>query len=86
MRQQGIINYAEYPEADEKGSHCMYSWDTRSENYNKPSQQVEGHAEEINAVAWSKASPTLMLTGSGDHVSREVNFDCIRSCFSQPVF
>jgi len=45
------------------------SWDTRSENSAKPSQQVEGHAAEINAVAFAPSSPNLILTGSSDKVS-----------------
>lgn len=41
-------------------------WDTRSENSSKPSQQVEGHSAEINAVAFAPSSPNLLITGSSD--------------------
>jgi WD40 repeat protein len=44
-------------------------WDTRDENSSKPSQQVEGHNAEINAVAFAPSSPNLLITGSSDHVS-----------------
>ena len=44
------------------------SWDTRSDNYNKASQEVEGHSLEINSVAWNRAVGTLLLTGSSDNV------------------
>jgi histone-binding protein RBBP4 len=42
------------------------SWDTRSDSTVKPSHAVEAHTAEVNAVAFSPASPNLLLTGSGD--------------------
>ena len=48
---------------------ASFSWDTRSDNYNKASQEVEGHSLEINSVAWNRAVGTLLLTGSSDNVS-----------------
>ena len=46
----------------------MFRWDTRSSISSKPSNQVEGHAGEINAVAFSPSTPNLLLTGSSDKV------------------
>lgn len=45
------------------------SWDTRDSNSAKPSQSVEGHLSEINAVAFAPSNPNLLLTGSSDKVS-----------------
>jgi len=46
-----------------------FSWDTRSDNSSKPSSQVEGHAAEVNTVAFAPSSEYLLLTGSSDNVS-----------------
>lgn len=48
-------------------TNSLRSWDTRSENNTKASMEVEGHSGEVNSVAFSKASPNLILTGSSDH-------------------
>lgn len=49
------------------------SWDTRSNNTNKPSHTVDAHAAEVNCLSFNPYSEFILATGSADKVGLHVN-------------
>jgi len=41
-------------------------WDTRSNNYTKPSYSVDAHTAEVNCLAFNPFSEYVLITGSAD--------------------
>ncbi|KAH6928166.1 hypothetical protein HPB50_012356 [Hyalomma asiaticum] len=45
---------------------ALFSWDTRSNNTNKPSHTVDAHTAEVNCLSFNPYSEFILATGSAD--------------------
>ena len=63
-----------------------FSWDTRSNNTNKPSHTVDAHTAEVNCLSFNPYSEFILATGSADKVNLALNIVLDRMLFSVETY